>query len=159
FDRGRFCLSPTVDRLSARGHISRRADRYHVYAGRRTDFHWCISRFKEICAARNIKCPFSRTLHLIKNVPTQIQQIDLPDRRRTILRVEGDMLYDDAILLEKIAACIKRENGNHIIIDLADLDLLDSEAASILKRLEDFHGCEIEGVEIFLQTAVNMAER
>ena len=90
---------------------------------------------------------------------TQITQIDLPDRRRTILRVEGDMLLDDAILLEKVAVCITGENGNQIVIDLADLDFLDSDAASILKRLEDNHGCEIEGVEIFLQSAVNMAER
>jgi len=90
---------------------------------------------------------------------TQITQIDLPDRRRTILRVEGEMLYDDAILLEKVATCISGENDNRIVIDLADLDFLDSDAASILKRLEDVNGFEIEGVEIFLQSAVNMAER
>ncbi len=90
---------------------------------------------------------------------TQITQIDLPDRHRTILRVEGDMLHEDAILLEKIATCINGENGNQIVIDLADLDFLDSEAASILKKLEDTHKCEIEGVEIFLQSAVDMAER
>ncbi len=90
---------------------------------------------------------------------TQITQIDLPDRRRTILRVEGDMLHDDAILLEKLVNYISVENENKIIIDLADLDFLDSEAASILKKLEDAHQCEIEGVEIFLQSAVDMAER
>ena len=90
---------------------------------------------------------------------TQITQIDLPDRHRTILRVEGDMLHDDAILLEKIATCISTESNNQIVIDLADLDFLDSEAASILKRLEDLDGFEIEGVEIFLQSAVDMAER
>jgi anti-anti-sigma regulatory factor len=92
-------------------------------------------------------------------VATKITQIDLPDRHRTILRVEGDMLLDDAILLEKVATCINGENNNKIVIDLADLDFLDSDAASILKRLEDTNGCEIEGVEIFLQSAVNMAER
>ena len=90
---------------------------------------------------------------------TQITQIDLPDRHRTILRVEGDMLHDDAILLEKIAISINTENGNQIVIDLADLDFLDSESASVLKRLEDIDGFEIEGVEIFLQSAVDMAER
>lgn len=90
---------------------------------------------------------------------TQITQIDLPDKRRTILRVEGDMLHEDAVVLEKLATCITGESGNKIVIDLADLDFLDSEAASILKRLEDNHGCEIEGVEIFLQSAVDMAER
>jgi anti-anti-sigma factor len=92
-------------------------------------------------------------------VATQITQIDLPDRHRTVLRVEGEMLFDDAVLLEKVATCISKENDNKIVIDLADLDFLDSDAASVLKRLEDQHGCEIEGVEIFLQSAVNMAER
>lgn len=90
---------------------------------------------------------------------TQITQIDLADRRRTILRVEGDMLHDDAILIEKIATGINAKNGNKVVIDLADLDFLDSEAASVLKRLEDRDEFEIEGVEIFLQSAVDMAER
>jgi len=69
------------------------------------------------------------------------------------------MMHDDAILLEKVAHCLNDENDNKIVIDLADLDFLDSDAASVLKRLEDANGCEIEGVEIFLQSAVNMAER
>jgi len=90
---------------------------------------------------------------------TQITQIDLNDRRRTILRVEGDMLRDDALLVEKLATGINAETGNSIVIDLADLDFLDSEAASILKRIEDREEFEIEGVEIFLQSAVDMAER
>lgn len=90
---------------------------------------------------------------------TKITQIDLPDRHRTILRVEGDMLLDDAILLEKVAHCITVENSNKLVIDLADLDFLDSDAASVLKRLEETKSCEIEGVEIFLQSAVDMAER
>jgi len=90
---------------------------------------------------------------------TQITQIDLNDRRRTILRVEGDMLRDDALLVETLAKGINAETGNSIVIDLADLDFLDSEAASILKRIEDREEFEIEGVEIFLQSAVDMAER
>lgn len=69
------------------------------------------------------------------------------------------MLLDDAILLEKVAICLTDQNENKIVIDLADLDFLDSDAASVLKRLEDTKGCEIEGIEIFLQSAVNMAER
>jgi anti-anti-sigma regulatory factor len=92
-------------------------------------------------------------------VATQITQIDLPDRRSTILRVEGEMLLDDAVLLEKVATCIRKESGNRVVIDLADLDFLDSESASILKRIKDMDGFEIEGVEIFVQSAVNMAER
>jgi len=92
-------------------------------------------------------------------VATQITQIDLPDRRSTILRVEGEMRLDDALLLEKVAICMHNESGNRIIIDLADLDFLDSDSASVLKRIEDLDDFEIEGIEIFLQSAVNMAER
>lgn len=91
---------------------------------------------------------------------TQITQIDPPDGQRTILRVEGEMLLDDAVLIEKLVKCLADDAGEKkTVVDLADLDFLDSEAASILKRLEDTHQCEIEGVEIFLQSAVDMAER
>jgi len=90
---------------------------------------------------------------------TQITQIDLADRRRTILRVEGEMLLDDAVLIERLVRAIDAESGNRVIIDLADLDFLDSEAASILRRIEDSSAAEIEGVEIFLQSVVDMAER
>jgi anti-anti-sigma factor len=90
---------------------------------------------------------------------TKITQIDFPERRRTILRVEGEMFREDAELLEKITACLTPDSGTTIVIDLADLDFLDSEAASVLKRLEDVNGYEIEGGEIFLQSAVDMAER
>ena len=88
---------------------------------------------------------------------TQINQID--EGGKTILRVDGELHYDDAILLERIANGIHSDTGNHITIDLADLDLLDSDAAPILKRMADFEGFAIEGVEIFLQSVVNEAER
>jgi anti-anti-sigma regulatory factor len=90
---------------------------------------------------------------------TQITQIDLSDERRTVLRIEGDMLHDDAVLVEKIAASINEQNGNRITIDLADLDYLDSEAASVLRRMGDLDHFEITGTEIFLQSAVDLAER
>ncbi len=90
---------------------------------------------------------------------TQITQIDLPERQRTILRLEGEMFREDAELLERIAGCIVPDGGTKIVIDLADLSFLDSEAASVLKRLEDVNGYELEGGEIFLQSAVDMAER
>ncbi len=92
-------------------------------------------------------------------MPTQITQIEDDGRHRTTLRVEGDMMLDDAILLEKIALEMRAESGNDVAIDLADLDFLDSESATVLKRLKDEHGLEIEGMEIFLQTAVNDVER
>ena len=90
---------------------------------------------------------------------TSIQQIDDREQGKTILRVEGEMLLDDALLLERIALGLESELGTRVSIDLADLDFFDSDAASILKRLDDRYGVEIAGMEIFLQTMVNDAER
>lgn len=69
------------------------------------------------------------------------------------------MELDDAVLLEKIALDMRAGLGKNITLDVADLDFLDSESATILKRLEDSHGFEIEGMEIFVQTAVNDVEK
>ncbi len=75
------------------------------------------------------------------------------------MRVAGEMFLEDAELLGKIAMGARTETGDQVILDLADLDFLDSEAAHILRRLEDLDGFAIEGMEIFLQTVVNEAER
>ncbi|MEO6049826.1 MAG: STAS domain-containing protein [Pyrinomonadaceae bacterium] len=92
-------------------------------------------------------------------MPTQITQIRDDDRDVTILRVDGEMFSDDAVLLQKIAIEMRGETGDNIILDLADLDFLDSEAASVLRRLASLDGFSIEGMEIFLQTVVNNVER
>ena len=91
-------------------------------------------------------------------MPTSIQQIEDPERDRTILRVEGSMTKEDAVLLEKIALAMREESGKSLTIDLADLHFLDSESAPILKRMEREHRFEIEGLMIFLQKAVEETE-
>jgi hypothetical protein len=92
-------------------------------------------------------------------MPTSITQVEDPERQKTMLRVEGTMMRDDAILLEKIALDMREELGKNITLDLADLDFLDSESAPIIKRMEREHGFELEGLEIFLQKAVAESER
>ena len=69
------------------------------------------------------------------------------------------MLIDDALLLEKIAVEMSADHGGEVTIDLADLDFLDSESAPVIKRLATEHGFKIEGMEIFLQSAIDSAER
>jgi len=93
-----------------------------------------------------------------KFMPTNIKQIEDTERGKTILRVEGSMTEEDAILLEKIALGMRAETGGNLTIDLADLHFLDSESAPILKRLEREHGFEVEGLMIFLQRAVEEIE-
>ncbi|MFN2501658.1 MAG: hypothetical protein ABR530_06570 [Pyrinomonadaceae bacterium] len=92
-------------------------------------------------------------------MPTQITQIDNVNENRTTLRVEGEMGEDDALLLERIGTEIRNATGNTVLIDLADLDVIDSDAAPILRRLGTTRGFQVHGIEIFLQTVINNAER
>lgn len=91
-------------------------------------------------------------------MPTNITQLDDPERNKTVLRVKGELMYDDAILLEKIALDLREENGKNLTLDLADLDFIDSESATIIKRLEEKHGFEIEGLQFFLQKIIDETE-
>ncbi|MBV9214967.1 MAG: hypothetical protein JO053_02230 [Acidobacteria bacterium] len=92
-------------------------------------------------------------------MPTEIRQIDDPESRRIFLRVEGEMFAADAELLVRIAGEMYETTGKCVVIDLADLDLLDSEAASVLRPLAEREGISIEGVETFVQTSIDTAER
>ncbi|MDQ2746470.1 MAG: STAS domain-containing protein [Acidobacteriota bacterium] len=91
-------------------------------------------------------------------MPTNIREIEDRERNRTILRVDGEMLREDALLLEKIAVGMREQTGKHITIDLADLHFLDSDGAPILKRMMDEYDFEIEGLMTFLQRAVEETE-
>ncbi len=91
-------------------------------------------------------------------MPTVIQEIEDPERGRTILRVVGEMFLEDAVLLEKIALGMREQTGKKIAVDLADLHFLDSDGAPILKRMTDKHDFEIEGMLTFLQRAVEETE-
>ena len=90
---------------------------------------------------------------------TTITQSENRGTNETTLRIEGEMFLADAELLEKIAIGIQSETGGAIALDLADLDFLDSDSAAVLKRLSDDHRFAIKGMEMFLQTAINDAER
>lgn len=90
---------------------------------------------------------------------TNITQIEDTERGKIVLRVEGELFHADAILLEKIALEMREHLKRNITIDLADLDLMDSDSAPILKRIEKEHGFEIEGIAYFLQKVVDETER
>ena len=91
-------------------------------------------------------------------MPTTLTQIEDVERGKTVLRVEGEMTEQDALLLEKIALDLREQSGNNLTLDLADLDFLDSDSAPILKRMQREHGFEIEGIEFFLQSVINETE-
>jgi anti-anti-sigma regulatory factor len=92
-------------------------------------------------------------------MPTQITQLDDNERGCSVLRVEGQLLRDDAELLCKIARQVAENIDRPVAIDLADVDFIDSEAATVLRRLQSIDGFELTGVEILLQNAVNEVER
>lgn len=90
-------------------------------------------------------------------MPTKITQRE--SNGRTYLRVEGEMLVDDALLVERLAGDLIDAEVTKVTVDLADLTFLDSDSASVLKRLDNRSGISIEGLEIFLQSAIDAAER
>ncbi|MBP6002958.1 MAG: STAS domain-containing protein [Pyrinomonadaceae bacterium] len=92
-------------------------------------------------------------------MPTNITQIDDELGGITILRVKGEMLLSDAVFIERLASQIRDDQGNAVSLDLADLDFMDSDAARVLKRLDAERGFDLIGMEIFLQNAVNQAEK
>lgn len=92
-------------------------------------------------------------------MPTSMTQVEDTERGKTLLRVEGSLMKEDAVLLEKIVIDMREQLNKNITLDLADLDFMDSESASILKRIEREHGFELEGLEFFLQKAVSQSEK
>lgn len=92
-------------------------------------------------------------------MPTTITEIIDEERGKHILRVEGELTLEDAILLQRIALDMRESIGENITLDLADLDFMDSESAPILQKMQHEHGFEIEGMEIFLQTVIDQAEK
>ena len=88
---------------------------------------------------------------------TQITQSE--SEGRTFLRIEGELSLEDALLVERLAGDLIDADASTVVIDLADLDLLDSDSAPILRRLSSVPGISIEGLEIFLQSAIDSAER
>jgi len=90
---------------------------------------------------------------------THITQSLNNETGQAVLTIKGEMMLEDALLLERIANGMLQYDEGPIIIDLADLDFLDSESAVVLKRLSDDKNFQIEGMEIFLQSAIDAAER
>lgn len=91
-------------------------------------------------------------------MPTRITQFEDEANARTILRVDGEMFIDDAKLVGRLAEEITNDKRSAVIVDLADLDLLDSDAASELLRLRSAGRIEVAGIDEFVQTAIDRAE-
>ncbi|HVF87224.1 MAG TPA: STAS domain-containing protein [Pyrinomonadaceae bacterium] len=91
-------------------------------------------------------------------MPTHITQIDDPDAARTVLRVEGSLTLADAELLEGVCRDLRGQQNTPISLDLTDLSFLDSDSASVLYRLKREQGVSLEGIHLFVQKAIDLAE-
>jgi anti-anti-sigma regulatory factor len=89
---------------------------------------------------------------------TRITEVNTSDARRTTLRVEGSLGLEDAELIERICRDLSRETGRAITLDLADLSFLDSDSAEVLCRLRKEQDVLLEGVHLFIQRVIEMAE-
>ena len=91
-------------------------------------------------------------------MPTRITQVDTPERAATRLRVEGSLYLADAELLEKICCDLQQHSKHSITLDLADLCFLDSDSAEVLCRLKREQGVALEGLHLFIQKVIELAE-
>ena len=92
-------------------------------------------------------------------MPTRITEVRTPDGQRTTLRVEGTLGAEDAELVEKVCRELMRVTGRPVTLDLADLSFLDSDSAHILCRLKAEQDVSLEGLHLFIQRVIEMAEQ
>lgn len=91
-------------------------------------------------------------------MPTRITQLDEPDGAATTLRVEGSLYAADAELLERICRDVRQDSGRTVTLDLADISFLDSDGAAVLSRLRREQGVRLEGLHLFIQKVIELAE-
>ncbi|HWW75031.1 MAG TPA: STAS domain-containing protein [Pyrinomonadaceae bacterium] len=78
---------------------------------------------------------------------------------RALLRVEGTLGLADARLLEQVCTDLKAQTGASVTVDLTDISFLDSEGAYVLARMRREQEVELEGIHLFVQQVIEIAER
>ena len=75
-----------------------------------------------------------------------------------MLRVEGSLYLADARVLERLCRDIAQDSGRAVTLDLADLSFIDSESAGVLSSLRSELGVRLEGLDLFVQKVIEMAD-
>jgi anti-anti-sigma regulatory factor len=88
---------------------------------------------------------------------TRITQIEDQDAKRTTIRVEGSLHGEDAEVLENTLMNLRSEQMQNVAIDLSHISFLDSESASVLRRLKTL-GVELVGLHLFVQQILELAQ-
>ena len=77
-----------------------------------------------------------------------------------MLRVEGELFLKDAEIVERACADLReRLPASAITLDLSDLTFFDSESASVLCRVRTGQRVKLDGLQISVQRAVELADR
>lgn len=87
---------------------------------------------------------------------TRITQVT--GRKKILLKVEGTLVLDDALLLAKVCTDLRTQGEEEITISLDDLVFLDKPSAFILARLKHEIGIALEGVSFFVQQVLELVE-
>lgn len=74
------------------------------------------------------------------------------------LKVEGTLYRKDAVLLERICRDLASQARKHITLDLSNLSFLDSDSAAVLCLLRRELGVSLEGLHLFIEKVVELAE-
>jgi anti-anti-sigma factor len=80
------------------------------------------------------------------------------DDQATVLKVEGTLYLRDAELLERICRDVALQTCRPVTLDLASIDFIDSESASVLCRLKHDQGVRLAGLHLFIRKVVELAE-
>lgn len=90
---------------------------------------------------------------------TRITQVEGGQGVRAVLRVEGSLGAAEVEVLEKACAEVRAQTGRDVVLDLAGLSFLDGESASALARLRREQNVALDGLHLFVQQVIDLAER
>jgi ABC-type transporter Mla MlaB component len=75
-----------------------------------------------------------------------------------VLMVEGTLYKRDAELLERICRDLASQTRKGIKLELSNLSFLDSDSAAVLCSLKRELGVSLEGLQLFIEKVVELAE-
>ena len=80
------------------------------------------------------------------------------EREKIALMVEGTLYKRDAELLERICRDLASQTKKSITLDLSNISFLDSDSAAVLCSLKRELGVSLEGLQLFIEKVVELAE-
>ena len=76
----------------------------------------------------------------------------------TVFKVEGTLYLKDAELLERICRDVGHQTKRPVTLELSGLCYLDSDSAAVLCRMKREQGVRLEGLHLFIEKVVELAE-